>query len=39
MQERIAGCLCGEFRIEHVDHQAHTKSTGVPERWLIRNSR
>ena len=38
LKAKMAGCICGEIRIEHVG-PTHTPNSGVPERWLIRNSR
>jgi predicted nucleic acid-binding Zn-ribbon protein len=37
-KERMAGCICGDFRIEHTPQRA-TPTASVPNRWLIRNSR
>lgn len=38
LKQKIAGCICGEFRIEHIP-QTDTPSSGPPDRWVIRNSR
>ena len=38
LKERVAGCLCGEIGIEHVG-PTQPPSSGMPERWIIRNSR
>ena len=39
MQAKMAGCICGEIRIEHKADQQHSESSGLPKRWVIRNSK
>jgi chromosome segregation ATPase len=40
MKQKMAGCICGDIRIEHnVDQSGPSASSGLPKRWVIRNSR
>jgi hypothetical protein len=39
MKAKMAGCICGEIRIEHEADQQHSEPSSLPKRWAIRNSK
>jgi hypothetical protein len=39
MKARLAGCICGDVRIEHKVEGTQSDNSALPKRWMIRNSR
>lgn len=38
LKDRMAGCICGEIRIEKAAHKSPVASA-LPERWIVRSSK